>query len=414
MTAVVATEVSPSAPAAAPGGRFAALDGLRALAALAVVATHAGFQTGRSLDDGPAAPFLARLDFGVTVFFLLSGFLLYRPWALAALEGRPGPSVRGYARRRAVRILPAYWLVIVVTLALATDEPHGPVDWVRYLTLTQSYAGPRIDPMLTQMWSLVVEVAFYVVLPLLAALAARRGGGVRRQMGVLAGLVVAALAWQALATAGVVPREPARGWLPAFLDWFALGMGLALAHAALTRRGAAAPRRLRTLLEVAAAPGTCWVVAGLLFWLATTPIAGPRSLVPPTGWEWAAKHWLYGLAATFLLLPAVLGPADSPLCQVLGSRPMRWLGEVSYGVFLWHLTLLMLLRQALGMTLFSGSFLLLYATTVPLSLAVAALSYHQLERPLMRRARGGREPAGHQESASSAPTTTPTASAQPS
>ena len=67
-----------------------ALDGMRALAAYGVLATHAGFNTGRSLDSGPFAPLLARLDFGVTVFFLLSGFLLYRPFAASAMAGTRG------------------------------------------------------------------------------------------------------------------------------------------------------------------------------------------------------------------------------------------------------------------------------------------------------------------------------------
>ncbi len=61
------------------------------------------------------------MDFAVTLFFLLSGFLLYRPWALSAMINHPGPAVGRYAIRRAGRILPAYWLMVLVTLAVLPE-----------------------------------------------------------------------------------------------------------------------------------------------------------------------------------------------------------------------------------------------------------------------------------------------------
>src|SRR3954464_11053371 len=93
-----------------PVRHIRSLDGMRALAAFGVVATHAGFNSGRSLDDGPFAPFLARWDFGVTVFFLLSGFLLYQPFVGAALGIDPPPSIPRFYLRRCLRIFPAYWI----------------------------------------------------------------------------------------------------------------------------------------------------------------------------------------------------------------------------------------------------------------------------------------------------------------
>ena len=93
------------APTARAGGHLDVLDGVRALAAFAVVGTHVGFQTGRAV-EGFWAPFLARLDFGVTLFFLLSGFLLYRPFVAAALGEREPTPLSRYVIRRAARILP--------------------------------------------------------------------------------------------------------------------------------------------------------------------------------------------------------------------------------------------------------------------------------------------------------------------
>src|SRR6266516_1997197 len=110
----VAAEVS-TAPAArragAPGRSLPMLDGLRAVAALAVLLTHVAFQTGEVARAAGGAV-LARLDAGVAVFFVLSGFLLYRPYALARASGTPRPSIRRYVLRRAARILPAYWLAL--------------------------------------------------------------------------------------------------------------------------------------------------------------------------------------------------------------------------------------------------------------------------------------------------------------
>src|SRR5687768_15093619 len=102
-------------------GRLAALDGYRAIAATAVLATHVGFLTGSSV-DGPLAPMLSRLDVGVAIFFVLSGYLLYRPFLAAALDRRPGPSLRSYLWRRALRIVPLYAVVVISAWLLVRRE----------------------------------------------------------------------------------------------------------------------------------------------------------------------------------------------------------------------------------------------------------------------------------------------------
>src|SRR5688500_15419110 len=83
--------------------RFPLIDGYRALAATAVVMTHVGFQTGESL-SGSFSGVLARLDVGVALFFLISGFLLFRPHALRHLAAAPAPAVKPYLWRRALRL----------------------------------------------------------------------------------------------------------------------------------------------------------------------------------------------------------------------------------------------------------------------------------------------------------------------
>ena len=167
-----------------PPVRDGALTGLRALAAVLVIGTHSGFITGM-LPHGYLGNVFARLEIGVPVFFALSGFLLFRPWVRRAAETgdgprKPGPSVRGYARRRFRRIMPAYTVAILVTYAVYafyTPGNNPGQSWsglLRYLTLTQIYTGnfltSYLHTALPQMWSLAVEVSFYALLPLLAYL----------------------------------------------------------------------------------------------------------------------------------------------------------------------------------------------------------------------------------------------------
>jgi peptidoglycan/LPS O-acetylase OafA/YrhL len=358
------------------------LDGVRAIAAYGVIATHAGFNSGRSLDNGPFAPFLARLDFGVTLFFLLSGFLLFRPFAVAALDDTPGPRIGSFWWRRFLRIAPAYWLVIVVVLGVLTVQKTTWAEWRSYLLLTQTYDGQNLDSSLPQMWTLATEIGFYAALPLLA-LAARRLGRRRPLAGQLA--LVAAMAAGALAANLVthaVSGDYSVGmlWLPAYLDWFALGMLLAILSAAAHPL----PRPLAALREMASAPGTCWALGVLLFWISTLPLAGPRSLIAASAWEWTIKHYLYGAAALFLLLPVALGSTPW-IRRVLGNPAMSWLGAISYGVYLWHLPLLIALQRWLGWRTFSGHFMELFVLTALTSTAAAAASWYLLERPLLHR-----------------------------
>jgi len=369
-------------------GRFPALDGLRALAVLLVVATHIGFQTGATF-DGPVGALLARGDAGVAVFFLLSGFLLYGPHVRAHLDGAAGPPLGRYLQHRALRLLPAYWLLLAVALPSVARADAAPGEVALQVLLLNVYTPGHLLPALSQIWSLAVEVSFYLALPLLAQLTAPRGprdgaAQLRVEARLLAGMAATALAWTVLIrTTDVLDERVAALWLPQYLDWFALGMGLVVLRAWHERGG-----RVRVLDQLGDAAGTCWAVAGLLFWLTTTPLAGPRGLEAPTAWAALVKHVLYALAATALLLPAVFGtdPA-APVRRVLESRPARHLGRISYGVFLWHLLVLEAVYRLLDLELFSGDALLVTALVVPLSLLAAELSLRLVEEPALRRAR---------------------------
>ncbi|WP_228831580.1 acyltransferase family protein [Nocardia elegans] len=202
-----------------------ALEGMRGLAALGVVLTHVAFQTGAG-----GTPVLGRIwgrfDMAVAVFFALSGFLLWRPHAAAARGLGRAPSTGYYLRHRAARILPAYWVVVCAVLLLLPNaaDTAGARVWLSNLALLQVFVPLTLTDGLTQMWSLSVEVAFYLVLPLLAfAVVGLRGESARLRIPAVLSLGVVSLVWNFLP----VPTPDAinaDNWLPGYLPWFAAGM----------------------------------------------------------------------------------------------------------------------------------------------------------------------------------------------
>lgn len=362
---------------------FPTLNAMRAAGAIMVVLTHAAFNTGR-INDGWSGAALARFDFGVTLFFILSGFLLSRPWFLAAALGEDGPSTRHYLWKRALRILPLYWIVVVVALTFdpANDDADW-VDWVTNLTFTQLYRPDLLPSSLTQMWSLCTEVAFYLVLPLLClALIGRRGRGLplRRVLAGAAVLAVLGVAWQVRVSQISGNEGHYAQWLPGFLPWFMIGLAFAAVSASLT----ASPRE--HLLDRLARDLTgCWIVAVAVFAIACTPIAGPRLLLTPGAWEAGFKVVLYAVAGAFLVLPLVFGPEREGRVRerLSGAIPM-WLGDISYGVFAIHMLVLNLVFHLLDLQVFTGRFLTVATLTLAITFVLASISFYLMERPIMR------------------------------
>ncbi|HEX7427437.1 MAG TPA: acyltransferase, partial [Mycobacterium sp.] len=144
---------------------------MRACAAVGVVVIHVAFQTGHT--GGVAGRLFGRFDLAVAVFFALSGFLLWRGHAAAARGLRPIPATGHYLRSRLVRIMPAYLVAVVVILCLLPDAKADFTVWLANLSLTQIYVPLTLTAGLTQMWSLAVEVNFYLALPVFALLVRR-------------------------------------------------------------------------------------------------------------------------------------------------------------------------------------------------------------------------------------------------
>jgi peptidoglycan/LPS O-acetylase OafA/YrhL len=358
------------------------LEGLRALAAVAVLLTHAGFlsgSTGRATLPG----FLARMDIGVAIFFVLSGFLLYLPHARHIVEGAAPVNTRSYAIRRFARLVPAWLAVLIGTLVLVPESREaGREIWLANLLQLQSMKLEWDLPGLAQLWSLSTEVMYYIALPVvgLAAAGVAARSGRRGHLGVLAGLVAMTWCFRLLDGLGALPEG--FSWirtLPAVGDWFVVGMLLALVATDETLRRPVAG-------VVRAAPWHLYAIAACVFWVLTTRSAGPYDLTPPTPAQATVKHIGYALVAGLVIAPSVLG-ARTVVSRVLSSAPLTYLGTISYGVFLWHLPIMFAVRSALGLDVFAYGFWITVVLTLIASIIVSALSWHLLESPIQAIAR---------------------------
>lgn len=369
--------------------RFAHLDGLRAMAAISVVLYHAAFLTGYSGGPGLGA-ITARLNVGVTLFFLISGFLLYRPYVVARCGGREALPTREFYRRRALRIVPAYWVALTalaVWPGLDGDVfsfPHGLWYYGFAQTLDPDTSPYGISPA----WTLGCEVSFYLLLPLYAA-------GMRRWVGALAPAVQArreGYVLIALSAVSIVVRalqftvlDSREGMLlvnllPSYLLWFALGMGLAIVGAT-----GVWPRAQRLVADHALA---CWgvgaVVLGATAWAGGLPQTFPGHY---DGFIWNRELVLYAAVALCLLAPLTLGgPREGPVQWFLSRRPVALAGLVSYGIYLYHQPLLVEFSKR-GWP----SDILPAAQTIPLiamglaaAITCATVSYLVVEKPFLR------------------------------
>jgi peptidoglycan/LPS O-acetylase OafA/YrhL len=362
---------------AAPRRRLTELDGLRGLAALSVLCFHAWLYTQPRVSAASREStweyVVGEMRLGLVLFFVLSGFLLYGPWIAAALGERPRPALWSYLRRRGARVLPAYYLALVGSIALlwgATGTPGVRLPSAGELPLFAVFAQNYFDhPLMTldpPMWTLVIEVSFYLALPLIGAAALALRGGRARQALVPLVLVVAGVWWNRHISTMADPGPLAK-ILPAMLPYFALGM-----LAALVVHGRRVPRGLSlALLALGLA-----AVGYDAVWHATAATRGSHDL--------SLRIWRdLPAAAGFAALIAVAANGTGWLARLPGARPLVALGTVSYGVYLWHVPVLLFLRRTGTLPL---SFVPALALALALTLVIATLSWRFVERPVLERA----------------------------
>jgi peptidoglycan/LPS O-acetylase OafA/YrhL len=351
--------------------RVASLTGIRAVAALLVVGTHAAYTTGKYI-EGYFGLLCSRMEIGVPIFFVLSGFLLFRPWVKSAATGGSEPSVRRYAWHRVRRIMPAYAVTVLLAyliyqVRIAKPNPgHTWIGLLRNLTLTQIYttnylSNGYLHQGLTQMWSLAVEAAFYVVLPLLAyallVVLCRRQWRPKLLLAGLGAFALISPAWLILVHLTTSVPNGARLWLPTYLIWFLAGMSLTVLQAMGVR-----------CYAFIALP-----LAVICYFIASTPIAGDPTTSPLGLSQALYKAAFYAAIAALAVAPLALGD-QGWYSRFLASRPMVWLGEISYEIFLIHLvTMEFAMVFVMRDHVYTGSMLGLFVVTVVVTIPLAWL-----------------------------------------
>ena len=395
----------PSGPTVAPH-HFPAFDGLRAIAAILVLLVHTSFISGITFTS-PFGIYTGRMEIGVSVFFLISGFLLYRPFAISHLTANPAPRTGAFWERRILRIVPAYWVALTVTtyvLHVTKIDPGIRQVAIHYLFL-QIYFPSSATMGLGQAWSLCTEMSFYLALPAIAWAIGRRRRSqdrqVRAELVAIAVLYLVSVAFRLwalnLPVTKLVDGQPQficvphcavsapvalvlPLWLPARIDLFALGMLLAVGSAWWSER-----RSEPLWLSARWVPWAAWAGAAVVFW-ATAHLGSPLSpTTPQSPAREMAMQALYGAFAFLVLVPAVFGPQDrSAVRRLLRSWPMAALGVISYGIFLWHLPIANEYLKVTNTPVFAASFWVLTSVVFVASVVVASASYFGLEKPFLR------------------------------
>jgi peptidoglycan/LPS O-acetylase OafA/YrhL len=380
--------------------RFPLLDPLRGLAAISVLLVHTGIFSD-ALDDPGYGRLLAHLDIGVPFFFLLSAFLLYRPFVEARIAGTERTSLTDYGKRRFVRIAPAYWAVLTIAAIVPGMAGAFSGNWWVYYGLLQNY--PVYEPTGTCAvnpfrcgvpiaWTLSIEVFFYLTLPLFVLAMAWLGARWRRGWLRLELVVVALLTAISIVIQSSTPKGDLHTWLyfsPLGRGWW-FGLGLALA--AISVEASRRPSEPAFVSWLRRNPGLP-VLGGVLLYVATSVVVVPApSMAFPIVAisSYVAQYLLFGVIAALILLPAIFGADGGGLVRrALRHRTLIWLGLVSYGIFLWQFPVLIFLIDA-GVE----GFVPLTVLTFGLTVACAAVSFYLLERPLMRRVRPNPAVAG--------------------
>lgn len=402
---------APSPALAPPPGnpRFPLFDGLRAIAVLGVFTFHVFEFSGR-LGSGLDGRFAEVAVNGLLLFFAISGFLLYRPYVAAHAAGQSGPSPAAYGRRRVLRIVPAYWVALTLLAIFPGIVGVFSGDWWRYYGFLQLYSGRTVGGGIPVAWTLSVEVTFYIALPLWALAMRHLSFRGHTRDGRRRWLVVELLALSVLAAGGVaVQLAAARGGIGHLVGsslagsclWFAIGMALAVLSVAVERGEAKLGPALQA---VTAFPGACWIAAAAAFagLMALVPRGGVLGFVATTQARQslhvaAPKIALEAVLLTLLIAPAVFGHTRGGAPRwLLRSRPVVWLGVISYSVYLYQVAIIEFIATPGKGSAFSASganllthvhaarTLVLFVVGFVATAIAASISYRWIELPFLR------------------------------
>ncbi len=379
-------DLSP-AVAAHPGSpRWPGIDGLRGLAIIMLLLFHCWVAAG--LELVPWGWPGNSLQAGIAIFFAVSSFLIYRPYVAAHAAGEPPQRLRDHARRRALRVLPGYWLALVLlSLWPGTQGDVLGAGWWRSFFLLENLSVDTMTHGLLVTWSLSVEITFYALAPTMSWLIRRAAIKWNRPWWHAELAAIGGLAGMTFVTLYLVSTES----LPLFLMntlpvralWFTPGLALAVLSVAL-QHGSPTAERIRrsiarrgTLLWVIAV--ACMLAASRLMWAMAE--LGLDDVALPARLSYMLYYVLIAVFGAGILAPIVAN-TSSRVGAIASWRPLMLLGLVSYGVLLYHLILANWF--SLHTVPLLHQFVPLVVVTFAVSLVLAIVSYRYVERPFLQ------------------------------
>jgi peptidoglycan/LPS O-acetylase OafA/YrhL len=372
-------------------------DGIRGVGMLLVFFTHlfllADPGQKNMLVYGWAAPILGHIDLGLAAFFVLSGYLISRPFARAYVAGTRRPPLGDYVRNRVLRVVPAFYVFTVLVLlafgldgSLASGSQNSSSWWQvlgQFLFVQGQTQGPASVP-IGPAWSIGAEVGFYILIPLSAFVAYRVGDRIasRERRAAVAIAAIAVLTFVSIAARAVHKFDFA--WLtspPAIMYVFMPGVAVAIVEPLLVPyvRGKARLAKRIAWASFAAAALAAVVYAATDYDARQTPIhhaLGQRALIASlcTG------------ALIFGMVVLQLGTDRAP--RLFANRLMLWMGARSYSFYLAHIAVLFEIDHVLGRgESIAARAAIMTAVGLPVTTAIAALSYRYVERPFLERKR---------------------------
>jgi peptidoglycan/LPS O-acetylase OafA/YrhL len=385
------------------GARLPGIEGVRAVAACSILLWHSWLYSSPSgvpVDHALLSHVVPDLQYGVTIFFTLSGFLLYRPFAAVVLRNEGHLGISRYLRNRALRILPAYWFVLLVAGGvlggllvrrdgqLVAGSFHSWQDVGRTATLTQNYSPRSVGTGVAPAWSLAVEVVFYLVLPVLAlaayGLAKRARSRAQRRLAVLApAAALLCVGWSGKAVAAWVVAGPPAQWGATWhsvvelsfwgmADLFCFGMVLGVLFVEVQDQVVRLPRRWW--------PATA--SAALALYLAVSVGTANEQL------SYLPSNTVVALAATLALalvvLPTAARERRTALQRSLESLPFFTVGTISYSIFLWQVPVIFWLRAHHLVLAGLGGLIVNTLLLLTVTLALSFATYLFIEAPALR------------------------------
>lgn len=399
---------------------YPCLEGLRTLGVMALFLQHTGYTTGIQLRNNFS--WMGRLEWGPGLFFVLSAFLLYQPFSLAALRGTEPPRWAAFMKARLLRVMPAYWLAITLLILFFRADRSNPFssgvkvfgwrDGLEVYTLTQVYDARNFAHGISAAYTLSTELVFYLLVPFFGLWLVKVSRGrtldarLRVQLASLGVLALIAFAWRQLIYAPVRPqggnfcathpsawRCAAVRWFPGYLDYFVLGAAVAAIGMWAMLRG----ENPKWLDRIGRHPTLWWMgfAATFVVYSKRYPTHGLQTVAVG---EYQIRYYLVGLMCLFLLLPGAFGdPNQGIVRRFLQWKPIAYAGLVSYGIYLWHQGFT---DKALEWTRsnpfqaaaprvseVAGLAHFVWITLIALasSLVIATVSWYWFERPINRR-----------------------------